>query len=339
MIKNEPVIAIVGATGLVGQEMVNIINESASEINAKEVRLLASRDSKGEVYEVCGQEVCVEELDENSFEGVDVALFATGADLSKHYVPLALEKGAIAIDNSSYFRMRKEVPLVVPEVNFSSVLKSESRLIANPNCSTIQMVPVLQILHQLAGLKRVVVSTYQSVSGAGKDALDELWSQTRDIMNMKGISNEVFSHQIAFNTIPQIDLFDDDGYTREEKKVINETRKILALPNLRITATAVRVPVLHSHAESVNIELDREVDTQEVIKALEKSESIKVYPLPEDYPMQINAAGDNLIHVGRIRRDESVPSGFNLWIVADNLRKGAALNAIQIMKELYISRQ
>jgi len=328
--KKNPVLAVAGATGLVGSEMISILNELKLEFS--EVRLLASENSKGEVYSVCGDEVAVEVLDEAAFEGVDYALFATDAELSKVYVPLAVKAGAVAIDNSSFFRMQEGVPLVVPEVNYSSIGKE--KVIANPNCSTIQLVPVLHALHNVAGLKRVIVSTYQSVSGAGKGGLDELWEQTRDILNMKEVVSEAFAHQIAFNCIPQIDVMLEDGYTKEEYKIINESRKILSLPELAITATAVRVPVLHAHAESVNIELERELVIDEFIAALSEQEGIEVHADPMEYPMQISSANDDLIHVGRIRRDPSVKCGYNLWVVADNLRKGAALNAVQILKRL-----
>ncbi len=323
--KKEPVIAIVGATGLVGSEMGRIITEL--NIPSSEVRLLASQDSIGE-----GEELEVALLDQDSFHGVDIALFATSADLSQKFVPIAVAAGAVAIDNSSFFRMDPDVPLVVPEVNFQAI--GSAKIIANPNCSTIQLVPVLKAMGDLAGLKRVVVSSYQSVSGAGKAALDELWGQTLAIFNQSDFTPEAFQHQIAFNCIPQIDVLLDDGYTKEEYKIINESRKILDMPELMITATAVRVPVFHSHAESVNVEVERDVGVGDVIDFLSKCEGIEVYPNYSDYPLQIDTTNTDKIHVGRIRRDNSVPHGFNLWIVADNLRKGAALNAIQIAQRL-----
>lgn len=328
--KKEPVIAIVGATGLVGSEMGRIITEL--NIPSSEVRLLASKDSIGEIYQIKGEELEVALLDQDSFHGVDIALFATSADLSQKFVPIAVAAGAVAIDNSSFFRMDPDVPLVVPEVNFQAI--GEAKIIANPNCSTIQLVPVLKAIGDLAGLKRVVVSSYQSVSGAGKAALDELWGQTLAIFNQSDFTPEAFQHQIAFNCIPQIDVLLDDGYTKEEYKIINESRKILDMPELMITATAVRVPVFHSHAESVNVEVERDVGVGDVIDFLSKCEGIEVYPNYSDYPLQIDTTNTDKIHVGRIRRDNSVPHGFNLWIVADNLRKGAALNAIQIAQRL-----
>jgi aspartate-semialdehyde dehydrogenase len=298
-----------------------------------EVRLFASADSVGEVYRVGADEVEVKELTAGCFAGVDIALFATSAELSKEFVPQAVEAGAYAIDNSSYFRMQQDVPLIVPEVNWSA-LKPGQRLIANPNCSTIQLMPVLKAIHEAAGLKRVVISSYQSVSGAGKAALDELWGQTIAVFNQRELEIEEFPHQIAFNCIPQIDLILENGYTKEEAKIINESRKILGLPELRITATAVRVPVLHSHAESVNIETERPLSPAQCIELLQGAEGLTVYSDSAEYPLQLEVTGTDEIHVGRIRADESVPHGLNMWIVADNLRKGAALNAVQIAERL-----
>jgi aspartate-semialdehyde dehydrogenase len=329
--KSEPVVAIVGATGVVGNEMMNVINQRS--FPACEVRLLASENSRGEVYTVLGEECVVEALDDSAFEDVDIALFATSGELSEQYVPVAVEAGAYAIDNSSFFRMKEGVPLIVPEVNIST-LKREDKIIANPNCSTIQLVPVLKVLQDAAGLERVVVSTYQSVSGAGKAALDELWNQTRAVYAQQEIKCEAFAHQIAFNCIPQIDVIMNDGFTKEEYKIINESRKILGLPDLRITATAVRVPVFHSHAESVNVELKKELSPQQLVELLSKVEGIHVYPSASEFPLQIEVAGEDNIFVGRIRQDSSVPHGLSLWIVADNLRKGAALNAVQIAEHL-----
>lgn len=329
--RKEPVYAIVGATGLVGNEMLTILEQL--KLPYKDVRLLASEDSTGEIYSFHNLELSVEQLQENSFEGVDIALFATSATLSEQYVPLAVEAGAIAIDNSSHFRMQSGIPLVVPEVNANSITK-ESKIIANPNCSTIQLIPVLNIIHQAAGLKRVVVSTYQSVSGAGKDALDELWAQSLAIFNQKEVPIEAFQHQIAFNCIPQIDVVLENGYTKEEFKIINESRKILGIEGLKITATAVRVPVFHSHAECVNVETEREITPDQLIDLLNNSLGIEVYPDNSEYPMQIDVTTTDSIHVGRIRRDRSVPYGLDLWIVADNVRKGAALNAVQIAEYL-----
>ena len=325
--------AIAGATGVVGSEMLSVLEDSS--IPVKQVKLFASEDSEGELYQFRNEECRVEVLDKDSFKGVDIALFATSAALSEEYVPLATAAGAVAIDNSSHFRMHDGVPLVVPEVNFGVVTKS-TRVIANPNCSTIQLVPVLNAIHQAATLKRVVLSTYQSVSGAGKSAMDELWQQTLSIFNQKEVLVEALPHQIAFNCVPQVDVILPNGYTKEEYKVINESRKILGIPDLRITCTAVRVPVFVSHAESVNVETERELLPENFAKLLQAMEKMVVYASP-DYPLQLSVAGSDEIHVGRIRRDESVAHGLEMWIVADNLRKGAALNAVQIA-ERYIQQ-
>lgn len=329
-ISKTPVIAIAGATGLVGNEMLVVLEER--KLPVAEVRLFASQDSVGEVYKFRDQEVSVKVLEEDSFEGVDIALFATSAELSAKFVPLAVKAGAIAIDNSSHYRMSSDVPLVVPEVNFEAAIGK--KIIANPNCSTIQLVPVLQAIHELAGLKHVVVSTYQSVSGAGKIALDELWSQSLAVFNQQEMQHEAFQHQIAFNCIPQIDVLLDNGFTKEEYKIINESRKILGIPDLKITATAVRVPVFYSHAESVFVETDRPISVDALVDRLGKTPGVVAHSQAEEYPMQIDVAGTDDIHVGRIRKDESVPNGVSLWVVADNVRKGAALNAVQIAEKL-----
>lgn len=329
--KREPVFGIVGATGLVGSEMLAVL-EQLNVANSG-VRLFASENSAGEVYGFNDSELVVETLRETSFEGIDIALFATSASLSEKFVPIAAEAGAVCIDNSSHFRMKPDIPLVVPEVN-RRLLKDGAKVIANPNCSTIQLVPILNLIEKAAGIKRVVVSTYQSVSGAGKDALDELWAQTLAIFNQREIPIEAFQHQIAFNCLPQIDVILDNGYTKEEFKIINESRKILGLPNLNITATAVRVPVFHGHGESVNVETEKELSPQELVELLQTAEGIEVYPNNAEYPMQLQVAGTDTVHVGRIRRDESVAHGLDMWIVADNIRKGAALNAVQIAQEL-----
>ena len=331
MKSESPVIAIVGATGLVGGEMLVVAEER--KIPCGEIRLFASKDSVGEVYKFRDQEVEVQELTEASFEGVDYALFGTSGELAAKFVPCAVKAGAVAIDNSSHFRMSPEVPLVVPEVNMD-VVTAKDPIIANPNCSTIQLVPVLAAIHRVAGLKHVVVSTYQSVSGAGKDALDELWGQTVAICNQQEMPMEAFQHQIAFNCIPQIDVILDNGFTKEEYKIINESKKILRLPELRITATAVRVPVFYSHAESVHVETERAVSVEEIHAELQKVPGVVVHASFDEYPMQIDVAGTDDIHVGRIRVDPSVPHGVSLWIVADNVRKGAALNAVQILEKL-----
>jgi aspartate-semialdehyde dehydrogenase len=325
-----PVIAIVGATGLVGNEMLVILEER--KLPVAEVRLFASQDSVGEVYKFRDDEVAVRLLEEDSFEGVDIALFATSGELAEKFVPLATKAGAIAIDNSSHFRMSPDVPLVVPEVNFETA--RGKKIIANPNCSTIQLVPVLKAIQDLAGLKHVVVSTYQSVSGAGKAALDELWGQSIAVFNQSEMTHEAFQHQIAFNCIPQIDVLMENGFTKEEYKIINESRKILGIPDLRITATAVRVPVFYSHAESVFVETERPLTPAALSEKLSTMSGVVVHTTPEEYPMQLDVSGTDDIHVGRLRTDHSVPNGLSMWIVADNVRKGAALNAVQIAERL-----
>ncbi len=335
IVKKDPVVAIVGATGLVGNEMLVCLDQA--QLGCRAIRLLASEDSVGEMYEVGGEEVVVELLDEGSFRGVDIALFATSNELSKKFVPIAVEAGAVVIDNSSAFRLVPGVPLIVPEVNSHS-LTEDATIIANPNCSTIQLVPILHAIHKAAGLKRVVVTTFQSVSGAGKAALDELWSQTLAIFNQQNLPQEVFPHQIAFNCIPQIDAFAEDGYTKEEHKIIDESRKILDLPGLRITATAVRVPVFHSHAESVNVETERPLSVETFMGICSDIAGVALHRDDGDYPLQIDVANSDEIHVGRIRADLSVPHGLNMWIVADNVRKGAALNAVQIAQLLVRGR-
>ncbi len=327
----KPVIAIAGATGLVGNEMLTILEQR--KVPCSELRLFASADSAGEVYKFHADEVVVEELGPEVFQGVDFALFALQANLAAEYASIAASAGCRVIDNSSHFRMNPEVPLVVPEVNLHAI-RPEDKIIANPNCSTIQLMPVLKVVHQAAGLKRVIVSTYQSVSGAGKAALDELFEQTRSIFSQKPFEPEAFLHQIAFNCIPAIDVMCEDGYTREERKIIQESRKILELPDLRISATAVRVPVFHGHAESVNIETESELSVEAFLQLLEKQEGVQAVSDPTQFPMQIGVAGKDDIYVGRVRRDDSVEHGLNLWIVADNIRKGAALNAVQILEHL-----
>jgi len=319
-------IAVCGATGVVGKEMIEILVQKKFPFS--KIKPLASKKSHGEYIEINEEEVMIEELTESSFEDIDIALFATSSELSAKFVPIAVKAGAICIDNSSNFRLDPKVPLVVPEVNKDLI--KENKIIANPNCSTIQLVVVLDELRKVSELKRIVVSTYQAVSGAGKDALDELWDQTQSVFTQKHKDSKVFNHKIAFNCIPQIDVILESGYTKEEMKLINESSKILNLPNLKLTATAVRVPVFHSHAESVNIEFEKKVSIKNLIEVLKSNKSISVYENYEDYPLQADVSGSDQVHVGRIREDVSLDSGVNLWIVADNIRKGAALNAVQI---------
>jgi len=325
-------VAVAGATGLVGGEMLKVLHER--EFPLSDLFLLASERSAGEPMEIEEIAYEVQELRENSFEKLkpDFVLFGTSAELSAKFVPLASQAGAISIDNSSHFRMKPEVPLIVPEVNVEKIFEAKkNRMIANPNCSTIQLVVCLKPLHEAARIKRVVASTYQSVSGAGAEALQELENQVSGLFSHGEITKKVFPHQIAFNCLPHIDQFLENGFTKEEMKIINESRKILSLPNLRITATAVRVPTFISHSESVNIEFETELSAEDAREILAES-GVHVLDNPSKnlYPLGFEVAGQDGVFVGRIRRDESVEHGLHLWIVADNLRKGAATNAVQI---------
>lgn len=326
-------VAIAGATGAVGSEFMSILEERKFPIN--ELRLLASERSAGKTLKFNGQDIKVRKLDNDAFKGIDYALFSAGASRSLEFAPKAVESGAVVVDNSSAFRMEKHVPLVVPEVNPHDIRK-HSGIISNPNCSTIQMVVVLKPLHDYAKIKRVVVSTYQAVSGAGGKAMEELMNQTKDLISFKKIEKKVFPHQIAFNCIPHIDSFLENGYTKEEIKMVNETKKIMGDDSIAVTATTVRVPVFHSHSESLNIEFEREITPEKAREILKKAPGVVVIdnPSEKEYPLAINAAGKDPSFVGRIRKDDTVRYGLNMWVVSDNLRKGAALNAIQIAELL-----
>ena len=326
-------VAILGATGQVGRAFVSILEER--DFPVKRLRLLASERSAGQKVSFKGEEIEVETPSREVFRDVDIVLASAGSSVSEHWAPIAQEEGCVFIDNSSRFRMQEGVPLVVPEVN-GSALEGHKGLIANPNCSTAQLVVVLQILHELAGLKRVVVSTYQSVSGAGKEAMDDLQAETQAVLNGTEHKSKVFTRQIAFNLIPHIDSFADDGYTKEELKVINESRKILGIPDLAITCTAVRVPVVIGHSESVTVDLDRVVSPAQVRESLSDSPIVEVWDEPESgrYPTPAETAGTDPVFVGRVRRDTSSETGIHLWVVADNLRIGAALNAVRIAEYL-----
>ena len=324
-------VAIVGATGAVGEQMREVLEER--EFPAGELLLLASERSAGLTLEFRGRQQRVEILREDSFKGIDIGLFSAGGSVSAQFAPLAVAAGAVVVDNTSQFRMEPDVPLVVPEVNAKEIANYKNRgVIANPNCSTIQMVVALKPIHDAVRIKRVVVSTYQSVSGAGRKAMEELSHQVAALFNGHEIKKEKFPHQIAFNCIPHIDAFMEGGYTKEELKMINETRKILCEPSLPVTATTVRVPVFCSHSESVNVETVVKLSAAEAKKILREAPGVIVADEPEKnvYPLAIDATGKDAIYVGRIREDQSVANGLNLWIVADNLRKGAALNAVQI---------
>ena len=301
------------------------------------MRLLASERSAGQFLPFNGRQIRVEILNENSFDGIDIGLFSAGGGISAKFAPIAVTSGAVVVDNTAFFRMEPDVPLVVPEVNPKEIAHFKSRgIIANPNCSTVQMVVALKPIHDAVRIKRVVVSTYQSVSGAGRKAMEELSQQVAALFNGKEIEKDKFPHQIAFNCIPHIDAFLENGYTKEEMKMINETRKILSEPNLPITATTVRVPVFCSHSESVNVETVVKLSAAEAKQILRESPGVILADVPEEniYPMAIDAVGKDATYVGRIREDPSVPNGLNLWVVSDNLRKGAALNAVQIAEIL-----
>ncbi|PIU54747.1 MAG: aspartate-semialdehyde dehydrogenase [Deltaproteobacteria bacterium CG07_land_8_20_14_0_80_38_7] len=328
-------IAVVGATGAVGQEMIKVLEQRNFPIN--KLLPIASEDSLGKSIIFQDKEIDITTLLQNPFESVDIALFSAGNSISKEYAPIAAGAGAIVIDNSSAFRMEDDVPLIVPEVNKHAIGKYTNRgIISNPNCSTIQLVVALNPLHKRYGIKRIVVATYQATSGAGIDAMDELSSQTIALFSNKEIKTKVFQHRIAFNLIPQIDVFLEDKDTKEEAKIVNETKKILEDDNIKVTATAVRVPVFYGHSEVVNIEFNKEVNLKDVYKILSDSEGIIVLDNPEksEYPTPVFASGKDDVFVGRIRRDNTVQNGLNMWIVADNLRKGAALNAVQIAELL-----
>jgi aspartate-semialdehyde dehydrogenase len=328
-------VAVAGATGNVGREMLSILAER--NFPADEVIALASERSIGrEVSYGDDKTLKVKNLADFDFTGVDICLSSPGAKVSAVHAPRAAAKGCVVIDNTSQFRMDPDVPLVVPEVNPKDIAKYQKRhIIANPNCSTIQMVVALKPLHDAGVIRRIVVSTYQSVSGAGKDAMDELFEQTRAIFVNDPVKREKFTKQIAFNVIPHIDIFMQDGSTKEEWKMSVETRKILD-PDIKVQATCVRVPVFIGHGESVNVEFARPVSVEDARRLLREAPGVAVvdHRADEGYVTPMECAGDDLVYVSRIRKDETVKNGLSLWVVSDNLRKGAALNAVQIAEEL-----
>jgi len=323
-------VAILGATGLVGQRVVDTLVERGFPL--AEIRLLATSRSAGTEVNVAGRNVTVQEVTENALSDLDLCFFAASAGAARQYAPIAVRQGATVIDKSSAFRMDAAVPLVVPEVN-GHHLRAHKGIVCSPNCSTIQLVVVLKPLDEAFGLRRVVAATYQSVSGTGKDAVDELTSQTREVLDGKTAQPRVYPRQIAFNVLPHIDDF-SDGYTGEEWKMANETRKILDRPDLRISATCVRVPVFVGHCEAVLVELDRPPSPGEMADVLSRAPSVRVFTDDLAYPVPVDSAGCDDVLVGRIRRDISAENAFWLWIVADNLRKGAATNAVQIAETL-----
>ena len=328
-------VAVVGATGAVGNEMIATLEQRKFPVRG--LKLLASDRSLGVTLPYKGEDIPVEVLTENSFKGVQIGLFSAGGSISQKFAPIAAESGCVVVDNTSAWRMDPDVPLVVPEVNAHAIAQYKKRgIIANPNCSTIQMVVVLKPLHDAAKIKRVVVSTYQAVSGTGKKAIYELETQVRALFNNQEIEKKVYPHQIAFNCLPHIDAFLENGYTKEEMKMVNETKKIMEDAGIAVTATTVRVPVFYGHSESVNIEFERELTPDAARKLLGKAPGVKVVddPNKNQHPLAIYAAGKDDTFVGRIRKDESVKYGLNMWIVSDNIRKGAALNAVQIAEIL-----
>ncbi|MCX8038650.1 MAG: aspartate-semialdehyde dehydrogenase [Candidatus Sumerlaeia bacterium] len=328
-------VAIMGATGAVGQEMLRTLEQR--HFPCTTLRLLASERSAGKKIPFRGKLHVVEQLTAGSFAGVDIVLASAGGAISKEFAPKAVEAGAVVVDNTSYFRMDPEVPLVVPEANADALAKHKG-IIANPNCSTAQMIVAIAPIHRAVGIRRLVISTYQSVSGTGQKAIDECLRQTREILveGKQEVEKKVYPHQIAFNVIPHIDSFLENGYTKEEMKMVNETRKILGDDSIAITATTVRVPVLRGHSESVNVETRKRITPAEVRALLADAPGVVVVddPSQNDYPTPIYCEGRDETYVGRIREDISNPNGLEMWIVSDNLRKGAALNAVQIAEEL-----
>jgi len=326
-------VAIVGATGLVGQEFIRILEQRNFPMSS--VRLLASDRSAGRKLFVRHEEIEVEETVPESFENIDIALFSAGGDTSRHFSPMAARAGAVVVDNSSAFRMDPGVPLVVPEINPEDI-KWHRGIIANPNCSTIQMVVALYPLHKVNPIKRVIVDTYQAVSGTGSAAVEELTTQTKQVLEGQEVVSSVYPHQIAFNVLPEIDVFLDNAYTKEEWKMVEETRKIMHANEIAISATCVRVPVFTGHSEAVNIEFSRPMSPDEARQILARAPGVKVLDdtTVSLYPHAWLAAGTDEVYVGRIRQDASHPSGLAMWVVSDNLRKGAALNTIQIAEEM-----
>ncbi len=335
-------VAVAGATGAVGNQMLACLEERDFPVD--NLKLLATARSAGRKMRFKGEEIPVEELTEASFKGIDIGIFSAGGAVSQEFAPLAARHGCVVVDNSAAWRMDPDVPLVVPEVNPQAIAGYTGKgIIANPNCSTIQMVVALAPIQKEVGIKRIVVSTYQAVSGTGKKAIDELHNQTKAMLNFIEPETKVYAHRIAFNCLPHIDVFLENGYTKEEMKMVDETRKIFEDNEIGVTATAVRVPVFFSHSESVNIETRQAITPEQVRALLNDAPGVRVADDPSRnlYPMAIDAAGKDETLVGRIRADESIANGINLWIVADNIRKGAATNAVQIAEILardYLSK-
>lgn len=329
-------LAIVGATGVVGRTVLQVLQERNLPIS--KYVFFASKKSAGKTIHFMGKDSLVQELTESSFdEGFDYAIFSAGGSTSLKYAPIAVSKGCIVIDNSSAFRMEPNVPLVVPEVN-PDVIKNHHGIIANPNCSTIQAMPVLKPLEDNYKIKRIIYSTYQAVSGAGQKGINDLENGIINYVHYNSLETplEKFPHPIFNNCLPHIDVFLDNGYTKEEEKMINETRKILGRSDIKITATTVRVPVFNSHSESINVELENSFELSDIISLLKRSPNVVVQDdlIHNIYPLAANVSGNDEVFVGRIRRDFSIENGLNLWVVADNIRKGAATNAVQIVEKL-----
>ncbi|MDG3088699.1 aspartate-semialdehyde dehydrogenase [Vibrio hannami] len=326
-------IAVFGATGAVGETMIEVLQERKFPVG--EIFLLASERSEGKTYRFNGKTVKVQNVENFDWSQCHIALFSAGGELSEKWAPIAADEGVVVIDNTSQFRYEYDIPLVVPEVNPEAVAEFRNRnIIANPNCSTIQMLVALKPIYDAVGIERINVSTYQSVSGAGKSGVDELAGQTAKLLNGRPAEPEKFSQQIAFNCIPQIDQFMDNGYTKEEMKMVWETQKIFNDSAITVNPTCVRVPVFYGHAESVHIETSSPIDADQVAQLLEQTEGVEVF-YGEEFPTQVrDAGGKDTVMVGRIRNDISHHSGINLWVVADNVRKGAATNAVQIAEVL-----
>ncbi|MEF3304887.1 aspartate-semialdehyde dehydrogenase [Paenibacillus sp. GYB003] len=337
-------VAVVGATGAVGEQIIRLLAERDFPVN--ELKLLSSARSAGTKIKFKNREITIEEATPESFKGIDIALFSAGGDVSRKLVPHAVEHGAVCIDNTSAFRMDPETPLVVPEVNIDKIAEHKG-VIANPNCSTIQMVAALKPLYDRFGISRIIVSTYQAVSGAGAKAIHEMQRQTKEVLEGRDANPDILpvsslpvKHQIAFNAIPQIDKFTDNGFTYEEMKMINETKKIMNDDSLEVTATCVRIPVVYGHSESVYVELKNDFDLAEVKSLLANAPGIELLDNPDEqlYPLATDAAGKLETFVGRVRRDLSNPRALNMWIVSDNLLKGAAWNAVQIAEYIAIEQ-
>ncbi len=326
-------VAIVGATGMIGQEFAKVLEQRGFPLES--IQFFASDRSTGKKLFFSHREIEVKETAVESFKDVDIALFSAGADISRHFSPIAAKAGAVVVDNSSAFRMDPGVPLVVPEINPEDI-RNHRGIIANPNCSTIQMVVALYPLHKVNQIKRIVVTTFQSVSGTGAAAVEELTVQSRQVLDGQAVGPHVYPHQIAFNVLPEIDVFLDNAYTREEWKMVEETRKIMHADSIDISATCVRVPVFTGHSEAVNVEFAESMSPEEARHILAQAPGVKLMddPAISLYPLPWSVAGTDEVFVGRIRRDVSHPKGLVMWIAADNLRKGAALNTIQIAEEM-----